>query len=175
MKNFFELYDLPVSFSPDPAIVKKQYYALSKKYHPDFYANQSEEIQEEVLQLSTENTKAYQTFSDKKKLTEYVLQLLGTIKEEEHYNLPQDFLMEMMEVNEKLMDLQFDPNVEELQKVKSIISKLEAGLNDELNLHTNDFDVVDEDHKQVKLSKIKDLYYRSKYLARLNETLTKMG
>ncbi|RZL52049.1 MAG: Fe-S protein assembly co-chaperone HscB, partial [Pedobacter sp.] len=43
--NYFELYELPISFNPDQAIVKQQFYALSKKFHPDFYINESEEKQ----------------------------------------------------------------------------------------------------------------------------------
>ncbi len=174
MRNYFELYELPVSFAPDQALVKKKYYALSKKYHPDFYANESESVQEEVLNLSTENTKAYQILSNPAKIIEYVLQLKEVLQEGEQYALPQEFLMEMMEVNEQLMDLQFDPNPSILEKVKREITVFEESLNRELNQLISGFETLDNDHQQVKLVKIKDLYYRAKYLARLKETVGKM-
>ena len=47
--DYFELYGLPVSFNPDPKVVKHKFYELSKKYHPDFFINDEEEKQDEVL------------------------------------------------------------------------------------------------------------------------------
>jgi len=73
--NYFELYNLPISFQIDNALVKKKFYELSKRYHPDFYVNESDEKQAEILELSTLNNKAYQVLSDPLKRIEYVLSL----------------------------------------------------------------------------------------------------
>ena len=62
------------------------------------------------MELSTVNNKAYQVLSDPQKRLHYILELKGVFKEGENYLLPQTFLMEMMEVNEDLMDLQFEPD-----------------------------------------------------------------
>lgn len=175
MLNYFELYGIPLSFRPDIAAVKRQYYALSKKYHPDFFANKSDKEQEEALEMSTENTKAYQTLSNRKEVFPYVLGLLGIIEEGEQYALPPSFLMEMMEVNEVLMDLQFDANPELLKKIIAQVKSFEEDLETELNALTEEFDQSEDHQKQVKLEKIKDLYYRAKYLARLNETISKLS
>ena len=68
MKDYFAFYGLPVSFNPDTTLVKQKFYEYSKKYHPDFYINESEEKQAEVLELSTVNNKAYQAFNNIQKL-----------------------------------------------------------------------------------------------------------
>lgn len=169
--DYFEFYGLPVSFNPDAAEVKKQFYALSKKYHPDFYINESVEKQEEVLELSTLNNKAYQVLGDPKKLLPYVLELKGLVTEGEHYTLPQDFLMEMMDVNEALMDLQFDPDAEKLAAQVKEIDAIEAGMQSELETLKNAFDSSGSTDDLVK---IKDLYYRTKYLYRIRESLAKI-
>ncbi|MCX6298040.1 MAG: hypothetical protein NTY72_02940 [Bacteroidetes bacterium] len=39
--NYFELYQIPVSFQPDLLAVKKRFYQLSREYHPDFFSNES--------------------------------------------------------------------------------------------------------------------------------------
>lgn len=65
--DYFEFYGLPIQFNPDQNAVKANFYAFSKQFHPDFYANESEEKQQEVLELSTLNNKAYQTLSNAKK------------------------------------------------------------------------------------------------------------
>ncbi len=172
--NYFELYDLPISFHPDQNVVKKQFYALSKKYHPDFYINESVEKQDEVLELSTLNNKAFQVLKNPQKILPYVLELKGEISEGENYVLPQSFLMEMMDVNEIIMDLQFEPDNEKLTKVKEEITQIEQGLGGELLSYTNKFEDASEDEQRVGLAKIKDIYYRNKYVQRLKESLAKL-
>jgi molecular chaperone HscB len=49
--------------------------------------------------------KAFTTFQDPDKTIKYVLQLKGLLEEEEKYELPPDFLMEVLEINEELMEL----------------------------------------------------------------------
>ena len=172
--NYFELYDLPVSFRPDQNVVKQQFYALSKKYHPDFYINESAEKQEEVLELSTLNNKAFQVLKNPQKVLQYVLELKGMISEGENYALPQSFLMEMMDVNETIMNLQFDRDDDKLIQVKDEIASIAQSLNEELAAHTEMFENADEEQQEVVLAKIKDIYYRNKYINRLKESLAKL-
>lgn len=173
MIDYFEFYDLPVSFNPDPAVVKQQFYKFSKQYHPDFYINESEEKQAEVLELSTLNNKAYQVLSDPQKRLHYVLELKGQLIEGEQYVLPQAFLMEMMDVNEALMDLQFDPDPIRLASLKEEIDAVEQSIAGEISGITSSFDNQDSVTQQQSLAAVKDLYYRNKYLFRIRESINK--
>lgn len=173
MVDYFEFYGLPLSFNPDAGLVKKKFYELSKKYHPDFYINETEEKQAEVLELSTVNNKAYQVLSDPQKRLHYILELKGQLTEGENYKLPQDFLMEMMEVNEALMDLQFDPDAERLAGLKVEVDKIEKGLSDKIAVLTASYESADASGQVDLLSAIKDLYYRNKYLYRIRESIHK--
>jgi len=167
--NYFEFYELPVQFNPDQNIVKTKFYAFSKKYHPDFYANESKDKQQEVLELSTLNNKAYQTLSNAKKRLKYVLELKGIVATDEGYQLPQSFLMEMMDVNEALMDLEFDPDAEKLAQVASEVDAIEEQLANELNQLIAQFD--ENPASSELFPAIKDIFYRQKYVARLKEKL----
>ena len=173
--NYYELYELPISFNPDQQLVKQKFYELSKKYHPDFYINQNQEKQDEVLELSTLNNKAFQVLKDPQKRLQYILGLKGQLIEGETYILPQSFLMQMMEVNEALMELEFDRNEEKLEQLKKEIAQIENTLIEELNTLTNRFDYATEADQEVLLKGIKDNYYRNKYINRIKETLQKIN
>ena len=167
--NYFELYEIPISFDPNQDLIKQKFYALSKKYHPDFYINESQEKQDEVLELSTLNNKAFQTLKDDQKRLHYILQLKGQLVEGENYSLPQDFLMEMMEVNEALMD----SDLLKLAALRNQISDIENSLSNDLKALTSSFNNVDGVEQENTLKAIKDIYYRNKYLWRIKESLNK--
>lgn len=170
--NYFELYDLPMSFNPDQNLVKRKFYELSKKYHPDFYINSSVEQQEEVLEMSTLNNKAFQVLKSPQETLQYVLTITGTVVEGENYTLPQHFLMEMMEVNETLMDLEFDPDPAKLAQLRNEVSIIEQSLTDQLNSLIKSYDEPTAAHQEL-LAQIKDVFYRNKYLLRIKERLAK--
>lgn len=168
--NYFEFYGIPIQFTPDAGVVKSKFYEFSKKYHPDFYANEPEEKQQEVLDLSTLNNKAYQILSNPQKRLKYVLELTGVVEEEENYQLPQSFLMEMMDVNEALMELEFEPDPAKLLELNKEVDELEYKLLDEQKVL---IDLYDRNNLDDELVKIKDIYYRLKYISRLKERLVK--
>ncbi len=173
--NYFKFYDIPISFSPDQALVKKKFYALSKEYHPDFFVNESEEKQQEILELSTLNNKAFQTLSNPDKLLPYVLTLEDVLVDGEKYQLPQDFLMEMMDVNEGIMDLESEANEAKLAGMNKNVDQFENDLNLELASLTADFELNKETEKKDALLKIKDIWYRKKYLLRIRESIDKFA
>ncbi len=173
--NYFEFYAIPESFNIDESLVKRKFYEFSKTYHPDFYINDPEEKQQEILELSTINNKAYQVLSIPQKRLEYLLHLNGHALEGEKYQLPQEFLMEMMEVNEALMELEFDADQTVLGNTSKQISEIELNLKSDLDKLTAAFDTDEEAEKETLLLKIKDIYYRQKYLLRIRESLNKFA
>ncbi len=173
--NYFELYELPISFNPDAQLVKQKFYELSKKYHPDFYVNESEDKQAEVLAMATLNNKAYQVFTNPQKLLHYILTLNNYLIEGENYALPPAFLMEMMEVNEALMELELVPNTQKLNSLKEEIAALSQKLFNELASLTLAFNNLTVSQQEASLKAIKDIYYRNIYLYRLKETINRLN
>ena len=166
--NYFEFYGIPESFNVDQAALKKEFYKLSKLYHPDFYANEAEEKQQEILELSTLNNKAYLALSDPAKRLEYILQLHDLVSEGAKPQLPADFLMEMMDINERLMEVD---NKEELAHVTAEVLAIEDDINTELDALTKDYDGLKDTAKENRLNDIANIYFRQKYLLRIKETL----
>lgn len=164
--NYFELFDIPVQLKVNAASLSKKFFALSKQSHPDYYISESKEDQEEYLERSALINKAWKTFHSPEATIKYVLQEKGLLEEEEKYELPPAFLMEIMEINEALMDSEdqntsdnLKPKIENLQSeiyepVKEIVEHYQEGITTE-----------------KELLQVKDYYYKKKYLQRITQQL----
>lgn len=171
--NYFEFYDIPISFTVDPTALKKTFYAYSKKYHPDFYTLETEEKQAEILELSTLNTEAYKTLSDFDKRMKYILDLKGYMGAEGENKLPQEFLMDMMDINEGIMELEFDNDEAMYQKTRNDVENLEIQLLNAIKPIIENYD--DTTTPQYQLEEIKIFYLKKRYLLRIRENLSKFA
>ena len=169
--NYFELYDIPESFEIDQAALKRKFLELSKKYHPDFHTLNDEGEQEDALKMSVLNNEAYKTLKNKELLTAYILELNG-ITLGDNDSIPQDFLMEMMDINERLMDVQMDPNPESIKAIAAEIDQIRNSLL-AVKIQLEQDYIVKKD-KKLTLERVKSLYLKSKYLNRLNNQLTSL-
>lgn len=167
--NFFELYELPVSFLLDEEIVKKKFLELSRKFHPDFFVNESEAKQQEALEKSTLNTRAYQALVDFDKRMQYILELRQMIYAGERYELSPAFLMDMMDINEAMMELAQEKDGNKVAVLRKQVDERFAALYDEVRNELSSYREDTADEKVLK--KIKDYYYRRKYLLRIQHSL----
>src|SRR5438309_1312149 len=107
--NYFELYELPVQLIIDKQVLKKKFFELSRQFHPDYFTQQDDATQQHALEKSALINKVFKTFSNRDETIKYVLELKGLLSENEKFDLPPAFLMDMMELNESLAEAQFDP------------------------------------------------------------------
>ena len=174
MQNYFEFYDLPISFHPDQAAVKAKYYELSRTYHPDRYANADNTRKLEVLTLASQNNSAWKTLSNADATMAYILKLNGLLGEEEKYALPPAFLMEMMDLNEAISEYEMDPgNAQLRQQSVDVLQDQFKEWNTEANALTARFD--SGERTESLLIKIKDMYFRKKYLLRIQERIDRFA
>lgn len=171
--NYFEFYDLPISFLLDENVLKKKFYANSKRYHPDFFTLESEERQNEILELSTRNTQAYKTLSDFDSRMKYILDLKGVLEEEGKNTLPQDFLMDMMDINEAIMELEFDFDETTYQKATKDTQIIENQIFDEVKPVIETYQ--DGVTTASDLKKVKIFFLKKRYLLRILENLSKFA
>ena len=168
MINFFDFYGIPESFNPDVAALKKKFYELSKQYHPDFYATDTDEKQQEILELSTINNKAWQTLCDPAKRLEYILRQHELLVDGAKPALSGDFLMEMMDINERLMEIE---DADQWAAINNEVLAVDDDINQKLHSLTKDYHSLDDTAKESRLNDILDIYYRQKYLLRIKESL----
>ena len=156
--NYFELFELPISFKTDKTKLAQKYFELQKKYHPDFFVNGTEHEQEQALEISSRLNKALKVLKDQDQTIKYVLQLKQLLEEEEKYQLPSAFLMEMMELNEELSE---DSGKQ--------IEELESQLYSEVRPIIENYD--DATASNEDLLKLKEYYFKKKYLQRILDRL----
>lgn len=174
--NHFGFYEIPLAFNIDESALRTKFYQLSKQYHPDFYTNQPDEKQQEMLHLSTLNNHAFKTLGSFEGRVKYILQLNGMLEEGGKHTLPPDFLMEMMDLNEGLADIESDPAPEKLNYISGQVDKFDAEVNAAMKEQSLVFDAaVDEEAKKSALEQIRESYHKSKYLLRLRESLNKFS
>jgi len=163
--NLFNIYNLPISFNPKRDLVKQQYFQLSRKYHPDFISNGTDIEKEEALEMSSLVNKAYKIFNNQDETIKYVLQLKGLFQDEEKYALPKDFLMEMMELNEELIDARMDGDDLNLTKVKLAINNFQLSIYEPVReiIESN----LDDNTPKERLLQVKEYYFKKKYLTRI--------
>ncbi|MHC2992168.1 co-chaperone Hsc20 [Pontibacter sp. HJ8] len=172
--NYFKFYHIPESFLPDEKAIKARYYELSREYHPDFYANENPEKQQEILQLSTQNTNAYRTLSDPDLRMQYILREHGVLEEGKN-EMPGDFLMEMMEINEELMELEFDFDAAKLHEIGEKSTGIMAQLDNDVLPVLQRYPELHGVTKEEALEQVKTYYLKKKYLLRIQETLSKFA
>ena len=171
--NYFEFYGIPISFKVDAGVLKKIFYANSKKYHPDFFTLESDEKQAKILELSTLNTEAYKTLSDFDKRMKCILDLKGVMAAEGENKLPQDFLMDMMDINEAIMELEFDFDETIYHKALTDAQHIENQIFKEVEPILDSYDEAVTPLSQLEA--VKKFYLKKRYFLRIRENLSKFA
>ncbi len=172
--NHFQFYNIPVAFSVDESAVRRVYLLNSKKYHPDFHTLSDELAQAEMLEQSTRNNEAFKILSDPDHRIRYVLELNGLVgQNNENPSLPQDFLMDMMDINEALMELEFDFDPQRydntLKSVETLENELNTGIHPILSTWSEDTG------SEGDLQKVREYFFKKRYLLRIKENLSKFA
>jgi len=104
--NFFELFDLPVSYHVDVNKIQQQYMKLQKQVHPDKFANGSDLEKRISMQQTSAINEAQTTLKDPVLRAIYLLKLKGV-----DFNLQNEttrdtgFLMQQLEIRESLENI----------------------------------------------------------------------
>lgn len=169
--NYFQLFNIPVTLSPDKQLLKQKFYELSRKYHPDFFTQETQSEQAEALEQSSMVNKAYKTLLNKDETIKYVLMQKGLLEEEEKYQLPPDFLMEVMELNEQLQDAQLDKDAGKVNSLRLAMDNLHKEIylpvQSIIENYNDDITPLEE------LYPVKEYYFKKKYLDRFGHNLLK--
>src|SRR5258705_6303948 len=176
--DYFSFFGLPRKLNIDSAVLEREFYALSRKLHPDLYAGRASGEQEWSLEQSSRLNDAYRTLKDPIRRTEYLLRLEGVELEgqskaateaarqtgEKKQIVPPDLLEEVFELNMQLEELRAnkklgekDPAlIAELQQHKTALEATFGSLFEELQRYWNSWDAAADSGNEAESRKVRD-------------------
>jgi len=163
--DYFTFFGFPRKLNLNTATLEKEFYALSRKLHPDVFGQADDQERTWSLEQSSRLNDAYRTLKDPVKRTEYLLKLEGVELEEQSKQatekaratgelkkqvVPPDLLEEMFELNMQLEELRMqkkmgedDPAlIEEISQAKLALEEKHDALLHELKTQWNEWDKV---------------------------------
>jgi molecular chaperone HscB len=122
--NYFELFNIPISFDVDLSALPQTYQQLQRLTHPDRFASGSEQQKLVAIQKNAQVNDAYSVLKSPLARAEYLLSLRGIDLQHEQQTIKDTvFLMQQMEWREELSEIS-----EQAEPFRALVS-----LEDEVN------------------------------------------
>jgi molecular chaperone HscB len=171
MDNYFDFFGLPLTFFVDKDALRKKFLENSRKFHPDI-AKRGEDSATSPEEASSKNNEGFKILKDFYQTMAYILRLKGKLITGEKEKLDMEFLGEMMDINEGLMELEMEFDNEVFNRLdgesKDRLSTIEASLKN----HAKQYDNTQDD---AILDQIKEEYLKRKYLLRIRDSIDKFA
>lgn len=122
-RDFFALFDLPVSFDVDLNTLAERYRKAQREVHPDKFANAAEAERRLSMQVAARINEAHRVLKDPLARGRYLLELRGIDLDDMDTAFDGAFLMQQMELRERLAEVNAsaDPH-QQLQVIAREIS-----------------------------------------------------
>ena len=135
MNNPFALFNLPVAFQVDSALLNERYLALQKSLHPDNFSAASAQEQRLAMQKSAEINDALRILKDPIARADSIIALNTGEQEnpEEKSNKDIGFLMQQMEWRETLENIENRKDTDELTAFTKKIDQIRHAILSELS------------------------------------------
>jgi molecular chaperone HscB len=176
--DYFTFFGLPRKLNIDVAALEGEFYALSRKLHPDANAGYDSREQEWSLEQSSRLNDAYRILKDPIRRTEYLLRLEGVELEgqskaateaarktgEKKQIVPPNLLEEVFELNMQLEEIRANKKlgeedaalITELQQHRAALEVKFGALFDELRGYWNAWDAAVDSGEEAKNHKVRD-------------------
>lgn len=159
-ENFFQLFNQPKQYQVDLKKLDKTYLSLQRKVHPDRFYSKSEKEKELSIKASGCINEGYHTLRNPVSRGEYLLHLFN---EKVLSDVPQDFLMEVLEFHEEMDSAtEAEELIKLLQKVQKMMKDLTSQLATDLEI---------KDGKLLNAAEAAKTLSKLKYLSRIRDTL----
>lgn len=183
--NYFSFFKIPSKFHLNLSQLENKFYELSRKFHPDFFSQASEQEHRYSTERTSMLNDAYRTLKDPIKRANYLLTLQGFKAIGQQTKTPPDLLLEIFELNEQLEELRYAKKSKDTSQINQLITQVLATqkmlkeraneLNSQLNTNFTKWDEtinnIPVEEKQKLLNKISDSLSQMKYINNLLENI----
>ena len=185
--DFFAFIGLPRKLGLDEAELEKSFYALSRRFHPDYFMSASEAERQASMERSSMLNDAYRTLRDRIARAEYLLSLEG-YKEAEK-KAPPDLLEEVFELNMQIEELKAAKKMADEDEIAEAVAALEdaltglraklAEIDERLFAQFDQWDSVLENNsasgeKKIVLDRMSELLSHRSYIRNLVRDITEV-
>lgn len=177
--DYFALFERPRHLILDTSKLEKDFYRLSRQWHPDRFARANAEEKQRSLEMTSQLNDAYRALKDPIARTEYLLALEGKPierdKNADAKEIPADLLEEVFELNMQLEEMRSggeDPQVRaDLESARANFEDQLENAGSQLHELWRKWDSVAESNDVSEKSKTLDtmvaLLHRRQYIANL--------
>jgi len=120
-------FGLERAYALDGPALKKRLLALQRRMHPDFFGGASAEERELAERNTAELNAAHRVLADDARRADLLVRALGGPDDQKERQMPQAFLMEVLEWNETLEEAR-DASLEEGSPTRAALDSLETQL-----------------------------------------------
>jgi molecular chaperone HscB len=177
--DYFALFERPRHLVLDTATLEKDFYRLSRQWHPDRFARAASDEKQRSLEMTSQLNDAYRTLKDPIARTEYLLTIEGKPierdKNADAKQIPVDLLEEVFELNMQLEEMRAgsdDPEIRaDLERARTNFEAQLEGADSELQGLWQQWDKAsdapDVTTKAKTLDAMVALLHRRQYIANL--------
>ncbi|WP_299073903.1 co-chaperone HscB [uncultured Paraglaciecola sp.] len=166
--NYFELFNIPVSFDVDLSVLPHTYQQLQRLTHPDKFASGSEQQKLLAMQKNTQVNDAYITLKSPLSRAEYLLSLRGVELQHEQQTIKDTaFLMQQMQWREELEEVteQADP----LSALGSLEDDIKQTIKTDLSALRSLLEMADSDAEKQAADMIRQLKFLYKMISEIEQ------
>jgi len=151
--NFFELFEIPVSYDVDLNKVQQQYMTLQKQVHPDKFSSGTDQEKRLSMQQTSWINEAQTTLKDPVARATYLLKLKGTdINLENETTMDAGFLMQQLELRERLESIRNENDP--LDSLEQMSKELKSSMKDMMNSFSQSFEADEIDDAREWIRKL---------------------
>ncbi len=168
-KNYFELFELPVSCQVDQQQLSSQYRALQRAVHPDRFAGDGERQQRLSVQYASHVNEAFDTLKQPLKRAVYLLKIAGRdVDMERNTIMDPQFLMEQMALREALSDIRSHANPE--QELEQLVDRVDR----DLDTYLKQFEGFWEAGEELDLDQAETVVRKMQFMVKLAAELEQL-
>ena len=149
--NFFELFELPVSYDVDLKKIQQHYMALQKQVHPDRFASGTDQEKLLSMQQTSWINEAQATLKDPVLRATYLLKLKGAnVDPGSETTMDAEFLMQQLEMRERLENIRNENDP--LAVLDSISKELKSSTDDMMKSFSQSYedDKIDDAREWIR-------------------------